>query len=119
MNVTNQKFLVETAFLGMALTNVSQFRFSKASFDFTYLIDWVAISGIKAGYSANQKFTVTYDRPDNISITLLDATLSLAFSGEYPFGGPSLTIQESVRWELTLRQPKTIDDILSGYITPL
>ncbi len=119
LKITGQEYLVETAFLGVALTKTSQFRFTKASFDFTHLIDWVATSGIKTGYSADKKFTVTYQRPDDISITLPEATLSLAFSGKYPFGGPTLTIQESVRWDLTTKLPKTIDEIVNAYITPL
>jgi ApeA N-terminal domain 1 len=119
LRIAGQEYLVETAFLGAALTKSSQFRFAKASFGFTHLIDWVATSGIKAGYTADKKFTVTYQRPDDISIILPEATLGLAFSGKYPFGGPTLTIQEAVRLDLTTKVPKTIDEIVNAYVTPV
>jgi len=119
LQVTGQEYLIETAFLGAALTKPAHFRFRKAVFELTHLIDWVSTSGIRTGFSTSGDFTVTYKRPDDTSITLPAGTLSLAFTGTYPLGGPNLTIQESVRWELISSTRKTTDELLKVYIAPL
>jgi hypothetical protein len=116
--ITGQEYIVETAFLGAALTTRSQINFQKSVFEFTHLLDWAAITGIKTRFSGDE-FTASYKRPTDISIPLRDGTLTLAFTGSYPLGGPNLAFHESVRWELTTSSKHTVDDIIKQYITPL
>lgn len=120
VKITAQDFIVDIAFVGAKFTKPDQIRFKKAMFGFTYLPDWVGITGFQTRLQKGGGYNLVYRLPDDISVNLGKDVAALTFGVEYPFAGfTEVTMRQSVFWRLETELASSIDDLLSKYIAPL
>ena len=79
-----QKFAIQVVYVGAHFDSEANINFDKVEVDFSYLAQWMSISGVSFDYELNdnklEKFSVVCELPQPIEICLPEGRMKIRFS---------------------------------------
>jgi hypothetical protein len=105
------RFLAEVAFLGAHFKKVEDIKFADIWIKFSYLDDWLQISGFKKICQCDEEFTVEYRRPKDL---LVNINKNLQICIVFALQNPGCDIFRAVQNEVHVKQEAWIGVIPSG-----
>jgi ApeA N-terminal domain 1 len=113
-------YLVHFIFVGDHIESEDSLRFNKLQAKFTYLYDWVGVTGIsRKVLEKGQKYQVTYETPEDISIAVPDGKLDITFGANIKSGYDISNIKEKSSIFIEFAEDKTFYEFSRNYLFPL
>lgn len=113
-------YLVHFIFVGDHIPTEEAIRFNKLQAKFTYLYDWVHITGVsREVLDGGQKVQFTYTIPDDISIAMPEAKLDITFGANFKSNYDLSHITEGASIYIEFDQDKDFYELSKGYLFPL
>lgn len=121
VGITTQRFRVNVVYTGVHCTKVEELIFSQARFQYSHLLSWAGISGLSSSFptEVDNKYTLSYERPEDIIVQLPNGTLSFISTFRMSPGAPAATMTESTFVRVNVSEPLSFSEWLSHYITPI
>lgn len=112
-------FLVHFIYSDIHITDEDDFKFNKTQAKFTYLYDWVGVSGITRNFETAKKFQFTYTIPEDISIATEDGKIEITFGVNIKSHYDFANLNEQTSIFIECNQGKDLYEISQNYLFPL
>jgi hypothetical protein len=118
--VETSKYIANIGFVGIHIDNEEDLLFDKIQARYTYLYDWVGISGIEREFFPEDRasHTLKYSAPEDIEIQTHVGNIRFTFIGNTEGKWHIHNFSESTWIALDANKEKTFDEIAKDFLFP-